>query len=103
MARNSLAATQKISISFSAPEQLITGFEDQLVGARAGEERLVRNVTFPAGYPIPDAKLADQPAEFTVHVKEVKAPDAMTLDDELAHKLGIPSLAALRSRVLATS
>jgi trigger factor len=76
--------------------QLIAGFEDQLVGAKAGEERLVK-VTFPADYP--EAKLAGEPAEFTVHVKEVKAPDALTLDDELAQKLGVPSLSVLRDRV----
>jgi trigger factor len=76
--------------------QLIAGFEDQLVGAKAGEERVVK-VTFPSDYP--DAKLAGQPAEFTVQVKEVKAPDALTLDDDLAHKLGVPSLSALRDRV----
>jgi len=76
--------------------QLIAGFEEQLVGAKAGEERLVK-VTFPADYP--DAKLAGQPAEFTVQVKEVKVPDALTLDDELAQKLGVPSLSVLRDRV----
>ena len=76
--------------------QLIAGFEEQLVGVRTGEERLV-NVTFPDDYP--DDKLAGRPAEFAVKVKEVKAPDALTIDDELAHKLGVPSLAALRDRV----
>lgn len=76
--------------------QLIAGFEDQLIGAKAGEERLVK-VTFPADYP--DAKLAGQPAEFTVLVKDVKAPDALTLNDEMAQKLGVPSLTVLRDRV----
>ena len=76
--------------------QLIAGFEDQLVGAKPGEERLVK-VTFPEDYP--DAKLAGQPAEFTVQVKEVKAPGALSLDDELAQKLGVPSLSVLRDRI----
>jgi len=76
--------------------QLIDGFEDQLIGARAGEERSV-HVTFPSDYP--DGKLAGKPAEFAVHVKEVKAPDALTIDDELARKLGLASLGALRDRV----
>ncbi|HEX4077606.1 MAG TPA: trigger factor [Rhizomicrobium sp.] len=76
--------------------QLIGGFEEQLVGARAAEERVV-NVTFPADYP--DAKLAGRPAEFTVQVKEVKAPDALALDDDLARKLGVASLATLKDRV----
>jgi trigger factor len=76
--------------------QLIPGFEDQLIGARPGEERVV-HVTFPQDYP--DANLAGKPAEFTVHVKEVKSPDATPIDDELARKLGVPSLGALRDRV----
>ncbi|HEY3776948.1 MAG TPA: trigger factor [Rhizomicrobium sp.] len=76
--------------------QLIPGFEDQLVGTKAGEERVVK-VTFPDDYP--DAKLAGQPAEFTVTVKEVKAPDAVVIDDELARKLGLPSLGSLKDRV----
>lgn len=76
--------------------QLIPGFESQLVGARAGEGRIV-NVTFPTDYP--DAKLASQPAEFSVHVKSVAAPDALAMDDELAKKVGLPSLGVLRDRV----
>jgi trigger factor len=76
--------------------QLIPGFGDQIVGAKAGEERIVK-VTFPQDYP--DAKLAGQPVEFTVTVKEVKAPDAQTIDDELARKLGQASLSSLRDRV----
>jgi trigger factor len=76
--------------------QLITGFETQLIGVRAGENRVV-SVTFPADYP--DAKLAGHPAEFDVHVKAVAAPDPLTQDDELAKKLGLPSLGALRERV----
>ncbi|HEX3431769.1 MAG TPA: trigger factor [Rhizomicrobium sp.] len=76
--------------------QLIAGFEDQLIGAKAGEERTVQ-VTFPEDYP--DKNLAGKPAEFSVQVKEVKAPDALAIDDELARKLGLTSLGALRDRV----
>lgn len=76
--------------------QLIKGFEEQLIGAKAGEERIVK-VTFPEDYP--DHNLAGKPAEFTVTVKEVKSPDALELDDELAKKLGLPSLAALKDRI----
>jgi trigger factor len=76
--------------------QLIPGFEDQLIGANAGDERVVA-VTFPEDYP--DANLAGKPAEFTVQVKEVKAPDALAMDDELARKLGVPSLGALKDRI----
>lgn len=76
--------------------QLIAGFEQQLIGAKAGDERLVK-VTFPNDYP--DQKLAGKPAEFTVQVKEVKSPDALSVDDELARKLGVPSLGALKERI----
>jgi trigger factor len=76
--------------------QLIAGFEGQLIGAKAGDERAVQ-VTFPQDYP--DSNLAGKPAEFTVHVKEVKSPDVIAIDDELARKVGVPSLGALRDRV----
>jgi trigger factor len=76
--------------------QLIAGFEQQLIGAKAGDERLVK-VTFPNDYP--DQKLAGKPAEFSVQVKEVKSPDALSVDDELARKLGVPSLGALKERI----
>jgi trigger factor len=76
--------------------QLIPGFEDQLAGAKAGEERDVK-VTFPADYPEP--KLAGKEAVFSVTVKEVKKPEPVVVDDELAKKVGLDSLATLRERV----
>jgi trigger factor len=76
--------------------QLIAGFEAQLIGVKAGEERSVQ-VTFPDDYP--DAKLAGRPAEFAVKVKEVKTPDPLPLDDDLARKLGVDSMATLRDRI----
>jgi len=76
--------------------QLISGFEDQLVGAKAGEARDV-NVTFPADYP--EAKLAGKAGIFAVTVKEVKAPDPLVIDDELAKKLGVDSLGTLKERL----
>src|SRR5438105_8574779 len=76
--------------------QLLAGFEDQLIGTRTGDERVV-HVTFPEDYP--DGNLAGKPAEFTVKVKEVKSPDALAVDDELARKLGVPSLGALKDRL----
>ena len=53
--------------------QFIPGFEEQLIGAKAGETRDVK-VTFPAEYHAPD--LAGKDAVFVVTVKEVKAPEA---------------------------
>ena len=76
--------------------QFVPGFESQIVGAKAGEERVI-GVTFPQDYP--DAKLAGQPAEFTVKVRAIKAPDALAIDDELARKLGLSSLSQLKERV----
>jgi trigger factor len=76
--------------------QLIPGFEDQLIGAKAGDGRDV-NVTFPAEYPEP--KLAGKDAVFAVTVKEVKKPDTISVDDELAKKVGLDSLGILRERV----
>ncbi|HEY0282640.1 MAG TPA: trigger factor [Rhizomicrobium sp.] len=77
-------------------EQLIAGFEDQLIGAKAGEARDVK-VTFPADYP--EAKLAGKEAVFAVTVKEVKSPDPLVIDDELAKKLGVDSLGTLKERL----
>ncbi|MGA9796607.1 MAG: trigger factor, partial [Rhizomicrobium sp.] len=76
--------------------QLIPGFEEQLIGAKVGDIRDV-NVTFPADYP--ETKLASKPAVFTVTVKEVGKPDPVEIDDDLAKKLGMDSLAALKERV----
>lgn len=76
--------------------RLIPGFEDQLIGSKKGETREVK-VTFPADYP--EAKLAAKDAIFTVVVKEVKQPDEVQIDDELAKKLGLDTLGTLKERV----
>ncbi len=76
--------------------QFIPGFEEQLIGAKAGDTRDVK-VTFPAEYGEP--KLAGKDAVFTVTVKEVKAPDELKIDDELAKRLGLDSLGVLKDRV----
>lgn len=61
--------------------QFIPGFEDQLVGAKAGETVNV-NVTFPEDYQAAD--LAGKDALFVTTVHEVKAKEVPALDDELA-------------------
>ncbi len=76
--------------------QFIPGFEDQLIGARAGETRDVK-VTFPAEYH--SAELAGKDALFVVTVKEVKAPEAVAIDDALAQKMGLDTLGTLKERV----
>lgn len=73
--------------------QFIPGFEDQLVGAKVGEERVVK-VTFPENY---GAKhLAGKDAEFKVTVKEIKAEAETTIDDDFATRLGLESLEKLK-------
>jgi trigger factor len=74
----------------------IPGFEEQLIGIAAGEQRTV-NVTFPQAYPT--AHLAGKNAEFDVTAKAVEAPQPITLNDEFAKSVGLESLAKLREMV----
>ncbi len=60
---------------------LIPGFEEELVGAKAGEDRSF-DVTFPEDYHAEE--LAGQPASFTVTVKEIKEKIVPDLDDAFA-------------------
>jgi trigger factor len=76
--------------------QFIPGFEEQLIGAKAGETRDVK-VAFPADYQ--EATLAGKDAVFTVTVKDVKAPEPVKIDDELAKRMGLESLGVLKDRV----
>lgn len=76
--------------------QFIPGFEDQLIGAKAGEKRNV-NVTFPANYQAEE--LAGKDAVFEVDIKEIREGSVPPIDDELAVKLGLDDLAALQDRV----
>ncbi|MGB3146198.1 MAG: trigger factor [Paracoccaceae bacterium] len=74
----------------------IPGFEDQLVGSKAGDEVEV-NVTFPEAY---GAKhLAGKAAKFECTVKSVNGPKAAEIDDELAKKFGAEDLAGLKGQV----
>ncbi len=74
----------------------IPGFEDQLVGAKAGEDVEVK-VSFPAEYGA--AHLAGKEATFKCHVHAVKAPKPAEIDDELAKKFGAADLEALKGQV----
>lgn len=76
--------------------QFIPGFEAQLVGAKPGDDVVVK-VQFPEGYQSPD--LAGKDAEFAVKVHEVRAPVEGVADDELAKRLGLSDLATLRETV----
>jgi trigger factor len=77
-------------------KQFIPGFEEQLVGVKAGEERSI-TVTFPADYNA--AHLAGKEATFDVTVKEVAKPGELELTDEVAQSLGLESLERLREIV----
>ncbi len=76
--------------------RLVPGFEEQLEGGAAGDERTV-TVTFPEDYPAPE--LAGQEAAFAVTVKEVKAKELPELDDDLAAEAGFDSLDELREDI----
>jgi len=73
--------------------QLIPGFEDQLVGAKAGDKRDVK-VTFPSDYPVADLK--GQDAIFAVEVKQVKLAAEAKADEDFAKALGLESLDQLK-------
>lgn len=66
--------------------RMIPGFEEGLVGAKAGEERVV-NVTFPEDYQNLD--LAGKAAEFTITVNSVAAPVLPELNEEFFAQFGI--------------
>jgi len=74
----------------------IPGFEDQLIGTSAGDEKNVE-VTFPEEYGAEN--LAGKPAVFECKVKEVKAPAAAEIDDEMAKKFGAEDLDALKGQI----
>ncbi|UHD43694.1 trigger factor [Aureimonas altamirensis] len=76
--------------------QFIPGFEDQLIGAKAGDEREVK-VSFPEDYGA--AHLAGKEAVFDVKVKAIAAPGELELNDELAKQMGLESIEKLREIV----
>ncbi|SFT44074.1 trigger factor [Sedimentitalea nanhaiensis] len=74
----------------------IPGFEEQLIGVKAEEEKVV-TVNFPEDYQAD--QLAGKEAVFDCTIKEVKKPVAAKLDDELAKKFGAEDLAALKTQI----
>jgi trigger factor len=76
----------------------IPGFEDQLIGMKAGEQRLVK-VRFPSNYL--SEQLAGKDAEFQVTAKSVEAPGEVVLDDALAKTMGLESLDKMKEAVKA--
>ena len=76
--------------------QFIPGFEEQLAGAKAGDELTVK-VTFPADYGV--AELAGKPAEFATKLTKVEGATDAAIDDEFAKKMGFEDLAKLKDMV----
>ncbi|MGM0752376.1 MAG: trigger factor [Bacillota bacterium] len=78
--------------------QFIPGFEEQLVGVTAGEEKEVE-VSFPEEYHA--AELAGKPATFKVKVHEIKAKELPALDDEFAKDADeeVETLAELKEKI----
>ena len=76
--------------------RLIPGFEEQLVGAKAGDTREI-NVTFPEDYPAENLK--GKKAIFAVSVKAVKSGADNQVDDEFAKSLGLNDLAQLQGLI----
>ncbi len=74
----------------------IPGFEEQLVGVKAGEEKAV-TVTFPEDYQAEN--LAGKEAIFDCTIKAVKEPKAAEVNDELAKKFGAEDLAGLKAQI----
>jgi len=77
-------------------ESFIPGFEDGLIGMKAGDVDVVK-VTFPEDYNA--AHLAGKNAEFDVTIKEIGKPGELEINDELAKTLGLESLEQLTNVV----
>lgn len=73
--------------------RFIPGFEEQLVGVKAGDEKTI-TVTFPADYPAENLK--GQDATFDITVKAVKVPGESKADDDFAKSLGLEGLDQLK-------
>ena len=74
--------------------RFIPGFEEQLKGAKVGDEKVVE-VTFPEDYQA--AHLAGKAATFDVTVKAIKAEAETRIDDDFAKRLGLEDLEKLKS------
>ena len=74
----------------------IPGFEDQLIGLKKNEEKVVK-VTFPENYG--NKELSGKDAEFKCKIKEVSNPVLPKVDDELAKKFGLESLKQLKENL----
>ncbi|MFD1624395.1 trigger factor [Azospirillum griseum] len=76
--------------------RFVPGFEEQLIGAKAGEHRSI-NVTFPADYP--HERLKGAATVFEVDVKELRKNVPAEVNDDLAKEFGMESLEKMRDAV----
>ena len=74
----------------------IPGFEDELLGVTAGENRKIK-ATFPEAYAV--RKLAGKTADFDVTVKSVEGPEPFAIDDEFARGLGAETVEKLKETI----
>jgi trigger factor len=77
-------------------KSFIPGFEEQLIGIKAGENRTIK-ASFPPNYL--KADLAGKEATFDVTAKSIDAPGEVAINDDFAKQLGLESLAKLRDAV----
>ncbi len=77
--------------------QFIDNFEEQLIGLKAGDDKIVK-VTFPADYG--SKELAGKEASFAVKINAVLSKEKSEPNDELAKKVGFEDLAQMRDFVL---
>jgi trigger factor len=77
-------------------KQFIPGFEEQLVGLKAGDTRTI-DVTFPADYAA--TQFAGKAATFDLNIREVSTPGEVKLDDALAQQVGVESMQKLREAI----
>jgi trigger factor len=79
-------------------DQLIEGFEDNLIGMKKGEKKTFQ-VPFPKDYF--EKELAGKSSEFHVTVHEVKQKQLPKLDDELAKQVGFESVGEMKEKARA--
>lgn len=77
-------------------ESFVPGFEDQILGTKAGTQLAVK-IAFPKDYAAQE--LAGKDAEFAVTVKEVQLAEVAAIDDALAKAVGLSDLEALKTRI----
>ncbi len=74
----------------------IPGYEEQMIGVEENKDSVV-NVTFPADYR--SSEISGKKAIFKVHVKEIKEPLKVNVDDKLAQDFGSKNMQEFKEKV----